>query len=200
MTVRRLCVSVAGAASIAFAAPSYAQGSLGLSLGQAVEAPAGALSLRIVDEERLFQNSLFGQRVARELEEASRALEAENDALLEELTRRENELSEARATMTVEEFRAAANAFDREAEAIRRNQAQKRQRLSAYDDAEQRRFISLIGPILQEVLAEQGGQVLIDARAVVIGVPNMDITAAVIEALDAALGDGGPAEFPLSLP
>lgn len=200
MPVRRLGLCVLGAAGIMLAAPAFAQTGGGLSLGQLVDAPPAPLSLRIVDEERLFQGSQFGQRVARDLDVASRALEAENAQLLEQLTAQENALSEARATMSVEEFRAAATAFDAEAEAIRRAQAEKRQRLSAYDEAEQRRFFSLIGPILQEVLAEKGGQILIDARAVVIGVADIDITEDAIKALDDALGDGGPADFPLTQP
>ena len=186
-----------GAAGLALAAPSHAQQGAGFSLGEpAVSGPA----LRTIDDERLFRESRFGLRVAAEIERASRALEAENDQLLADLTARELELTELRATKPLDEFRAAAAAFDQQAEDVRRAQAEKRQRLVQFEEAERRRFFNLISAILQDVLARIGGQILIDARAVVIGVPGLDMTDDAIEAIDAAIDDGGAAPFPLSVP
>jgi Skp family chaperone for outer membrane proteins len=191
-----------GAAGLLFPAPSPAQQTLGFALGETVsgQGAGGQLSVRIIDDERLFRGSLFGERVAAEIEAASRALEAENDRLLEELTAREAELTELRNEMTVEAFRAAANAFDVQAETVRRNQAEKRQRLVQFEESERRRFFSSTPEILQDVLESLGGQVLIDARAVIIGLPEMDMTDEAIAAIDDAIGDGGPAPFPAALP
>ncbi len=201
MRLARWLVTGLGAVSM-LAAPALGQQGLGLSLGQAVEGPqAGpALALRTVDEERLFRESQFGQRVATEIEAASRELEDENDRLLDELTAREAELTEARAEMSVEEFRAAAADFDMQAEAIRRSQAEKRQRLVQFEESERRRFFNESGPALQTALREAGGQVLIDSRAVIIDAPGIDITDAAIAAMNDAIGDGGPAPFPLTPP
>ena len=194
-----VCILAVGAV---VSPPAQAQQPLGFSLGQAVTGArqGTGLALRTIDDERLFRESLFGQRVAQEIEAASRALEAENDQLLEELTTRENELTELRADMTVEAFRAAANAFDMQAETVRRTQAEKRQRLVQFEESERRRFFGGTADVLQEVLDSVGGQVLIDARAVIIGVPGMDITEAAIAALDESIGDGGPPPFPINLP
>lgn len=190
-----------GAASLALAAPLHAQQSLGFSLGETTgDALATRLPLRTVDDEELFRSSQFGARVAAEIETASRALEAENDRLLNELTTREEELTELRSVLSVEEFRTAAAAFDVQAEAIRRDQAEKRQRLVQFEESERRRFFSQSGPVLQEVLERTGGLVLIDARAVIIGVPGLDMTDEAVAAMDAAIGDGGAPPFPLSLP
>lgn len=190
-----------GAASLALAAPLHAQQTLGFSLGETAEDTLVArLPLRIVDDEQLYRESQFGARVTAEIETASRALEVENDQLLSELTAREEELTGLRATLSVEEFRAAAAAFDIQAETIRRDQAEKRQRLAQFEDSERRRFFGQSTPILQEVLQRSGGLVLIDARAVIIGVPGLDMTEDAIAAMDAAIGDGGPPPFPLSLP
>lgn len=158
------------------------------------------LLVRVLDEDALFGSSLFGQRVLREIDTASRALEQENAELLEQLTRQEADLTAARPTMTPVEFRAAADAFDVQAESIRRNQAEKRARLSSYQDFEQRRFFQLAAPILQQVLLQSGAQVVIDARALILGVDGMDLTRDAITAVDAAIGDGGPSPMPLSVP
>ena len=195
-----------GAASIMLAAsfpdPARAQQSLGFSFGEPVGEPAAQVgqALRTIDEERLFQQSRFGQRVAREIDAASRALEAQNDALLAELTAREAELTEKRSEMSLEEFRAAASAFDLRAESTRREQAEKRARLVQFEEAERRRFFTAVAPVLQEVLAQVGAQILIDSRAVIIGVPGMDMTPEAVAAIDEVLDDGGTPPFPLNLP
>ncbi len=198
----RAVVSVFFGAASMLAAPLHAQQGFGFSLGQALDdaAPVQTLSLRTIDEERLFRQSQFGQRVFAEIEEASRALEAENDRLLEELTAREAELTELRSTLTVEEFRAAAADFDLQAETIRRSQAEKRQRLVQFEESERRRFFSESGSVLQSALTRAGGQILIDSRAVIIAAPGIDITDDVVEAMNDTIGDGGPPPFPLNLP
>ena len=193
-------LAVMTVAGSVLATASLAQDGFGFALGQTLSPQEVPLALRTIDDERLFRQSLFGQRVAEEIAAASRALEAENDRLLEELTAREAELTELRAEMTVEEFRAAANAFDNQAEAARRSQAEKRQRLPQFEESERRRFFADSAPVLQEVLEEVGGDVLIDARAVIIARPGLDMTDAAIAAMDAAIGDGGPPPFPLTLP
>lgn len=191
-----------GAAAFMPAAPSHAQGGAGFSLGQPVHADLAdpRLQLRTLDEERLFRDSAFGARVEAEIETASRALEAENDALLEQLTAREMELTEARPDMDPAEFREEADRFDQQAQDIRRAQAEKRIRLGQYEENEQRRFFRLALPVLQDVLQESGAQILIDGRAVIIGVAGMDMTDDAIRALDEVLGDGGPSPTPLPLP
>ena len=193
-----LCLALALVTPVA---PLWAQGGVLLSLGEPADARAATrLLLRTVDDERLFRETEFGARVADEIEIASRALEIENDRLLAELTAREAELTRERAEMSVEAFRAAAADFDAQAESIRRDQAEKRQRLVQFEESERRRFFNQSAPVLQEVLERSGGLVLIDARAVIIGVSGLDMTDEAIAAMDEAIGDGGPPPFPLSVP
>lgn len=184
------------------AAPGMAQQSFGFSIGETIGGPSVSAgpALRTIDDERLFQQSQFGQRVAREIEAASRALEAQNDQLLADLTARETALTESRNLMSLEEFRAAAAAFDVLAETTRREQAEKRQRLVQFEEAERRRFFTAALPLLRDVLASLGAQILIDSRAVIIVAPGMDMTQEAVAAIDAALGDGGEPPFPLNLP
>jgi Skp family chaperone for outer membrane proteins len=166
---------------------------LGLQLGNSV------LLVRTLDQEQLFLTSRFGLRVRAEISEASGALEAENTRLLEELTAAEAALTAARPTMPPADFRAAADAFDLRAESIRRTQAEKRARLSAYQEQEELRFFQLAGPVLQRLLLESGAQIVVDARAVILGVPGLDLTREAIAVLDADLGDGAPAPNPLDM-
>lgn len=197
--LRRMILSAV--AGLGLATASVAQQGSGFSLGETVGATVGdGLVLRSVDEERLFRDSRFGQRVQAEIDAASRALEDENAALLAELTAREEELTGLRETLSPEEFRAQADAFDQRAEMIRQDQAQKLARFSQFEESERRRFFARTGSILQQVLQDEGAQILIAARAVIIGIPEMDMTGAAIVAIDDALGDGGAPPFPLTVP
>ena len=85
-------------AMLALSGPVFAQP---LSLGR-VDGPP----IVILNQERLFSESLFGQRVQAELEEASSALSRQNRELEAALLEEEQSLTEQRTTMTAEEFRA----------------------------------------------------------------------------------------------
>jgi len=194
-------LAVIAVAGCVLATATIAQPQTGFSFGEAVGPSNGpGLILRSIDEERLFRESLFGQRVLSEIDSASRALEEENAALLEELTSREDELTRLRDTLSSEEFRAEAEVFDQRAEAIRQSQAQKLARFSQFEESERRRFFAQTGPVLQQVLEDEGAQILIAAGAIIIGVPEMDITDDAIAAINADLGDGGAPPFPLIQP
>ncbi len=66
----------------------------------------------VIDQERLFQDSLFGRRITAELEERSAELAAENRAIEAELIAEERDLTVRRSELEPEEFRALADAFD----------------------------------------------------------------------------------------
>lgn len=192
-------VAIFWAAGLGLAVPVSAQEVLGFSLGQPATQSA-SVQIRTIDDERLFRQSLFGQRVAEEIGRASRALEAENDRLLEELTAQEADLTNRRSEMSVEEFRSAATEFDVFAEEARRSQAEKRQRLTQFEEAERRRFFASSEAVLQRVLEQVGGDILIDGRAVIIARPGLDMTDAAIAGMDEEIGDGGAPAFPLNVP
>ena len=192
---------IAVVAGFGLATTVSAQPQTSFSLGETVGTINGpGLVLRSIDEERLFRESQFGRRVLGAIDAASRALEEENAALLAELTAREEELTELRDTLDAEEFRAQAEAFDQRAEMIRQGQAQKLARFSQFEESERRRFFAQTEDVLRQVLEEEGAQILIASGAVIVGVPEMDMTDATIAAIDAALGDGGAPPFPLTLP
>src|SRR5512146_784429 len=82
-------------------------------------APGGALSLGqvrspvlTIDPERLYAESLFGQRVADQVRADAEALDRENQRIEEALTEEERSLTLRRPTMPIDEFRAAAEDFD----------------------------------------------------------------------------------------
>lgn len=143
-----------------------------------------------LDVERLFADSQWGKRFTADLEEASRALQAENRKIEAALTAEEKALTEKRTGLPAEEFRALAGDFDTRVTGIRQAQADKVRELQARPDEERARFFEAARPIIGEVMTAQGAVAVLDIRAVFLAVRSVDVTDEVIVAVDARLGSG----------
>ena len=157
-------------------------------------------SVLTVDAENLFGASAFGQRVARELEAESAALEAENRRIEAELQAEEQSLTEERARSTPEAFRARADAFDAKVTRTRAEQNAKARALQASADQARRRFFSVAGTVLEEVMREAGASVILDARTVLVAVRAVDVTQIAVQRIDTAIGDGADMPAPETSP
>lgn len=169
-----------------------------LSLG--LSAPAGAQQhttpIVVVDQERLFQDSRYGQRVLSEIDDRSAALAAENRGIEARLVAEESELTELRATLSVSAFRARADDFDTRVEALRDAQDAKGRDVARFRDEAQQRFYLRIGEVLTGILAERDAQVLLDRRSVLSVIDSVDITDLAIARIDAAFGAGELPDLP----
>ncbi len=160
----------------------------------AAPAPAQEAPFRILNEERLLRESLYGQAVLAELREAERELETENERIAADLAAEERALTEARADLTPEEFRARADEFDRRVEAIRAERNALNLELTRRSEAAAARFFDETLPILLQMMTEEGLVALLRPDALIIGADWLDMTDQVIERLDEALGDQTPPE------
>lgn len=149
-----------------------------------------------IDRERLFSGTLYGQRVNRELEEASQAMAAETRAIEQALEEEERQLTELRKTMPTDEFRALAAEFDQKVQSLRTEREQAESALRARIEAEQALFFDQIGPILGAVVRARGAVMIIDRRAVLLTAADVDITEDAITQIDSTLGDGDAASAP----
>lgn len=144
----------------------------------------------MLDWERLYERSAWGQRVAREIAQESAALNAENNRIADDLIAEEKALTERRAGMPSTEFRAAADAFDQRATGIRAAQKAKAQALSRRFEDERQSFVTAAVPLLDQILAERGAALVIDRRTVIRGLTQLDITDEMVTLADGELGDG----------
>lgn len=147
-------------------------------------------SILTIDSERLFLNSDFGKRVAREIEARGTELAAENRLIEAELAQAEQDLTDRRATMTPEEFRPLADAFDARVQETRRAQAAKARALNALLEQEREVFLNAAGPVLQGLMYEAGASVVLERRTVFISTNSSDITGEAITLINASLGEG----------
>jgi len=182
--------AVPGFRAVAVLAAAFWLACVGAGLAQdSGIAPAPDLSgkVLVLDQDRLFQLSRFGQASIARSNETARQLEAENARILAGLIAEEQSLTTQRTTLPSEEFSQLAEAFDAKAERIRREQDAKLSALVAARDADRAAFLGTVGPVLVALLRETGASAIIDASAVVLFSPDFDITDEAILRVDREL-------------
>jgi Skp family chaperone for outer membrane proteins len=150
----------------------------------------------VVDQERLFQESLFGNRIAQELEERTAELAAENRKIETELIAEERDLTERRPSLEPAEFRTLADAFDAKVERLRAEQDAKTRDLVELRDTERQNFTRTVGPILLDYMRETGAAVMVDRRSVVATSDRVDVTDKLIAEINARVGAGEAVDIP----
>lgn len=142
----------------------------------------------VIDQERLFEESVLGLQVARQLEERSAELAVENRAIEAELIAEERDLTERRSELDPVEFRTLADAFDEKVDRLRSEQDAKTRELVAIRDAGQQNFSQSVGPILLDYMRRSGASVMVDRRSVVAATDRVDVTDELIAEIDAQFG------------
>lgn len=144
----------------------------------------------VVDQDDMFLKSAFGRRIRAELEEASRALSAENRQLEGELTAEERALTDRRATIPPDQFRQEATEFDARVVRIRNEREAKSRELNRRVEQERKRFLDAALPVLEQLVTETGAVAVLDSRMVLLSSQSINVTDRAIARLDAVLGDG----------
>ncbi len=144
----------------------------------------------IIDSERLFVETLYGQRLATELAAQAEELQTENDRIVESLTLEERSLTLRRPEMTAEAFREEAEAFDRKVQEVRRVRDAKNVDLQVAQAAARSRFEQRVQGIVANIMLERGSVLVMEQRNVVLSVRAANITDDAIVRIDAELGEG----------
>lgn len=161
--------------------------------------PAGNAILPVLtlDQEALYLNSKWGQRVQADLERQGREIAAENDRLEKQFSDEERELTQLRATLPPDEFRKRADAFDTRVVEVRRERANAARELQARANEERNAFFRAALPVLAAVMRERGAVAVLDRHSVFVAADSIDVTEALIQRLDAVVGVGpGPSAPP----
>ncbi len=138
----------------------------------------------VLDRERFYQESVFGQRQQRWLETESAALRNENRQIEMELTEEEQQLTELRNTVDRVTFQNMADAFNAKVERLRGGQDFKAQRLTQITEIAQSSFFDRAKPILFDLAQETGALVVLDKQSVIASADYIDITDIAIRRVD----------------
>ncbi len=160
------------------------------AVSQDIGSAPAAPGIVVVDQEALYSQSLFGQRVQASYLAESSALAEENRRMEAELSEEEQRLTDLRPTLEPSEFRELAQSFDDRVNEARQSQDRKARSLSERQNAERQTFFAAVLPVLQQLMQERGASAMFDRRALLISLGNLDITADAINEIDTVLGDG----------
>jgi Skp family chaperone for outer membrane proteins len=195
--LRRGCGGLVVALLMAASAPATSQP---FQTGDEVFSLGVGTLLVTLDQELLFDASAFGARVTDTLAEVSQLLGTENRQIEATLTAEEAALTEVRATLPADEFRALADAFDDRVEGLRGQQEARARALGLWRDIEQQRFFEAALPVLTQLLRDTGAVAIIDSRAILLALEEADLTATAVARMDAAVGDGAEGAEPVFSP
>ncbi len=143
-----------------------------------------------LNQDRLFTQSLFGQRVQSEVKLRTAAIAKENRRMEAELKAEELALTEKRPDLEPAEFRKLADEFDAKVESIRTGQAQKSADFNNWAANQRKEFFDAAFPELLKLAEEISAVAILDQRSVIISSDRIDITDRAIKQIDAVIGDG----------
>ena len=138
-------------------------------------------SIAVIDQTRLFEQSLFGQRVAQEFQSRSAELSQENTEIAAQFQDEEAELVEQRKTVSSEEFQILADDFDTRVKRSRTEQDTKLRELNEFAISKRAEFFAAMEPILLSFLQERGIDIVLDRGTVILASEGTDITTLAIE-------------------
>ena len=146
--------------------------------------------IMVVDFDRVFIETLYGQRIAIGIAAERERVQSDNDRIAAALLDEETALTEARATMDPAAFREAARTFDERAQAVRQDREAEQVKLLQLRDTERAQFLERIRPIVLALMLERGAVVAMDRRAVIQAIGTANATNDAVELIDTTLGDG----------
>jgi len=155
--------------------------------GAATAQDAVSPQVLIIDSDRLYIDSAYGRAIRAELEQAAVALQAENDTIQARLIEEERSLTERRPTMSVDDFRAEAAAFDEKVQDIRRARDAKIAELEQARTDGRDQFYDDVRGIVGRLMLDRGAVVLLDRRSVFLALGSADVTALAIARIDGEL-------------
>lgn len=167
--------------------------SLWLAPFQAVAQQVSATSpspIVIIESDRLYEQSLFSQRVQQEQEARKAVLLAENRQIAAELAEEEKRLTEQRNSMEASDFRLLADAFDNRVEEIRRIQDEKERDIIRFAEEERIRFFQELVPVLERILNERGASIVLEKRSTFASSSALNVTDRTLAIANGLLGDG----------
>jgi len=156
----------------------------------AIPAPAEAQAgdeVLVVSRKRVLNETAQAQALAKAETDLTAALQAEVDKIKAALTKEEQELARQRATLDRESFEQRVAEFDRR---VRRERRDTQERAATLQNAfrdERVKLLDALGPVLEEVRAAHGANLILNTDVVLAADPALDVTDEVIARFNATV-------------
>ena len=147
---------------------------------------AGSNGILIVDLDRAYNLSKFGQLIRKNFQLENQSFNKENSTILESLKEEEIKLTKDRESLSPEDFAKAAEAFDTRAVAIRAVRLEKIRIVDERFQGLKPLFFDRIRPIIVKIMREYDASVILEKNSVVWSLASIDITNVIVERVDKA--------------
>ena len=147
---------------------------------------AGSNGILIVDLDRAYNASKFGQLIRKNFQLENQSFNNENSSILESLKEEEIKLTKDRESLSREDFAKAAAAFDKRAVAIRTIRLEKIRIVDEQFQGLKPLFFDKIRPIIAKIMREYDASVILEKNSVIWSLASIDITSVIVERVDKA--------------
>ena len=147
---------------------------------------AGQNGILIVDLDRAYNSSKFGQAIRKNFQLENQSFNKENSTILESLKEEELKLTKDRESLSPEDFAKAAVAFDTRAVAIRAVRLEKIRIVDKRFQGLKPLFFERIKPIIVKIMREYDASIILEKNSVVWSLASIDITNVIVERVDKA--------------
>ncbi|MDX5362074.1 MAG: OmpH family outer membrane protein [Alphaproteobacteria bacterium] len=144
-----------------------------------------AARIAVVDTGALMRDSKAAKRIQQEIETLNASLQTDATAAETKLRDERDALNAQRNLLSQDGFQQRVRAFEEEVRATQIGIQERSRAIQLAQQKAQSQLRSAIEPILRDILAETGGNLLLERQRVVLHDAAMDITATALERLDA---------------
>lgn len=145
--------------------------------------PVGIL---VIDLDRAYNSSKYGQSIRKNFEIENRSFNKENDTILKALKEEEIKLTEDREKLSPEDFAKAAEVFDKKAVAIRNRRLEQIAVVNERFKGLKPIFFKKIQPIIKDIMREYNASIILEKNSVVWSLASIDVTNKIVERVDTA--------------
>lgn len=143
-----------------------------------------------LDQDALYQRSLYGKALRAQIAEEVAMLETDSRRIDAELEAEERALTQKRSEMIAADFAPLAAAFDKKAQDLRAQNAAAVEALRLKEQDGRKEFFTVAAQVLGDFMVERGAAAIIDKGAVIVSLRGLDVTDEVVTRIDDVLGDG----------
>ena len=143
-----------------------------------------------LDQDALYQRSLYGKALRAKIAEDVAKLDSESRRIDAELEAEERALTQKRSEMSAADFAPLAAAFDKKAQKMRAENAAAVAALRQKEQDGRKEFFTVAAQVLGDFMVERGAAAILDKSAVIVSLRGLDVTDAVVARIDEVLGDG----------
>ncbi|WP_084418838.1 OmpH family outer membrane protein [Henriciella litoralis] len=171
---------------------SFAMLFSGLSIAAPIAAAQGT-SIVVIDQAKIMRDSAGGKDIVSKVNAIEKTMQAELQPTADSLTTEGNALEAKTANMTMDAMRADAalraevEAYAKKAQDFNRQRQVAAAELQATERKAWGDFFTALQPVLQEVVTEEGADLMLDRADVVYSGPSIDVTNSVITKMNAKM-------------